>query len=212
MSEKNPELPKLSLDTALERVATILRIAEEGGNLDEAIDSSLDIARDLVADSVDRHIGLFNVLTGGGTTVRNHEGLIGMAKLNAKAWAEKANELENILERVKEKTKETMTAMDLKSIAGALGELRLSDSNPSIDYTISLRSKSVANVIDLQTFSHSDISTRFLKRVEFYAVDTEAVKKALSEGEEIPWAKLKQGKSLGVFKNVRRKPRISSDE
>lgn len=65
-------------------------------------------------------------------------------------------------------------------------------SNPSLKLAFEDRKKTVAHIAPEEL----DIPPRFLKTVSYTVVDTEAVRAAIKDGENLPFAWLEQGQSL----------------
>jgi hypothetical protein len=135
------------------------------------------------ADAVDRRIAFIKFV----------EGSIEGAKAAAREWDFQAKRLESLLAAMKERTKEILEAFPDLPYSGSLGKLAVQANGGKTPLELTFGDRELTP--DL--IAMFDVPPEFVKVT--YTLNTDAVRAALEEGVELPWAKLgDRGRHLRV--------------
>lgn len=186
--------PKTSLSSALNAIAEILSIAEEGLNDDAAISSCLALADGRLVDSVDRRVHLVCALSGGTLSVDAAKGLIASLKEREQAVYRERKMLEKILIRIKESTHALMDEHGLTVLKGDSGEFKIQAGVASLICDKSTYSRSYSNLI--RADDSLDLPTEYLTYEQIATLNKEAIKDDLLKGGKLEWARLDYKKQI----------------
>ena len=181
---------KVPLALAVQNLATLMLAIDEG-NLDEAMVKLFTDQRLDLASAVDRRICFFDLC-------QKH---IDSLKEIAKQYELTAKRLELGLEKIKDDTLEIMKTNPDVPYKGELGRLQVQDNaSAAVEVFLDTTKKSFINIVDPADIEKAQIPDKFLATHKYYTLVIAEVKKALESGEEIPWAKLRKGQHLRIYR------------
>lgn len=185
------DTPKVPLALAAQNLATLMEVIDNNGDLEAAIIRLFSDARLDVASAVDRRICFFDI------GERNAEALRDISR----KYAQAAKQLEDALEAVKRKTLEIMKGLPEMPYKGDLGRLSVQkNSSASCNILIETKKVSFANALDLDDIEDLKINPGYYEERTYYVLILEKIKAALEAGHDIPWAELKRGEHLRVYR------------
>lgn len=181
---------KVPLALAAQNLATLMEAIDEG-KLDEAIVQLFNDQRLDVASAVDRRICFFDMC----------ERYIESLKDIARKYQTTAKSLEGALESVKKNTLETMKALPDVPYKGDLGRLQ-SQKNGTSSCNVLLNTKDVRfnNAVNFEDVERLKINPGLYEERTYYVLVIEKIKAAIEAGLDIPWAELKRGEHLRVYR------------
>lgn len=181
VTDITPEKPKVPLREAVAILSALCHRIEDGASPDEAIQAEFAETRLDLAQAIDRRKAVLASIGGMAET----------AKQMAKGYQEQAKRLEGLAESLKKRTLEIMLeAPDLPYRDSAGRKVSIVNGIGSLKLSLNLGQKTVSSIIDAVEMHEHKIPLEFVKPVSFYALDTAAVRSALIDGRELPWARI----------------------
>lgn len=170
---------------ALDFAAVLNQIESLEGDIDQAILSTFGELKVELADAVDRRIYFLQFL----------ESQIEHVEKMEKAWKNRRQVLENLNERIKESTKQTILSSEgsLK-LKGTTGELAVQKSPPSVRYQFEPSRRSFEIITD-DIVSKYKIPAKYLQHVELLQLNKALVKEELLAGTELEFATIEKNNS-----------------
>lgn len=181
---------KVPLALAVQNLATLMEAIDDG-NLDEAVIRLFTDQRLDLSSAVDRRICFFDIC----------EKHVESLKDIARQYQKTAKALENALESVQKQTTEIMKGNPDVPYKGDLGRLQVQkNASPSCTILFETTKESSSNVVDAADINKYGIDEKFYEARTHYVLVLDKIKKALEAGENIPWAELKRGEHLRVYR------------
>jgi hypothetical protein len=171
---------------AMDVVAIMKMIEDQDVSVDESLDRVLTFSKELLADSVDRRLLLH----------ANLKKAKEQAKEMKDLWNERQKKIENIIDRLEEKTKEIVEANLEVDFYGSHGKITSHKSPPALKVAMDLKSKSFSNIVSKEDVLKFEVEHEFLTHTTFYQVNNELVKEYLKSGKSLKWAVLTQGTNV----------------
>ncbi len=180
--------PKIPLAVALTDLAVLMNEIDSADSIDDTLIKLFGTALANVSDAVDRRI-LFR---------QQLDSTIKSTKEMAKAWREKAAQLESVMERFEGQTLAIMGEEDAIAYKGKLGQL-CSQKNPAkLELAFETKSVNFSNAILTDTVNFFDIPAEFLQDITVKQLLKDKVKEALQAGAKLEWATLVYNRHLRV--------------
>lgn len=164
--------------------------AIDNGEIDNALSTIFNEARLDLSASVARRICFIDLA----------EERISTLKRLKKEFGAAQTRLEYALERVEKGTIDIMEShkeLPYKSELGRLSVRKNSSSSTSIT-EIEIKKVSIENVVDAGDIHKHAIDERFYEVRSYYSLLIHEIKKAIENGESIPWATLERGSHLRI--------------
>lgn len=189
-NEIKPQPPKIPLAYAAGVLADLLEILEdEKGNIDERIDAEFrELATLSLETAVARRISL----------IASINSTIEATKAKAEAYRRRGQQLAAILERVKKLALETVEAHPELEFKSDIGRLTAQKSPPALELDIEYDDRRINYVVTADEELKHKIPQKYLTLISVMALDTEALKRDLTQGAEFTWARLKQNRHLRI--------------
>lgn len=186
-------LPQRSFFDAAVILAEICDKMDNSDEVDEEILSKFDTATTCLEESIDRRKFV----------IREAESKIELARAYKRNIDETIKRLQKVQERIIESTKVMVGLNPNIPFKDTLGNKLTVRKNSQAHLVLALdlrEGKSVSNILDEASISLLDIDEKYIKQVSYTTLNTEAVKKDLSNGIEISWASLHHGTHLRGLK------------
>jgi hypothetical protein len=190
VTEVTTTRPRVPLAESAALVAEIERRLADGEEPTDVINQSFHASMTDLAEGVDRR-------KAAAAALRSRALLV---KAMAKDLTDHARRLEAAEERLREHTLSIMQGhpdVTFKDSAGRrLTVAKNSQATLVLSFESTLGKKTISNILDLKTIEDFKISAEFLAKPAFLVLDTAAVRAALDEGRELPWAMLTRGQHV----------------
>ena len=123
------------------------------------------------------------------------------AKIEAeKEWRRQSRNREEayakVLEQLESQAIELVEAFPNQPFKGTTHPLGVARNPPSVEVSIALKDKSLANVVEMKVIEEHKIPEKYLRADVVFTLDKKAIAADLKAEVEIPWATLKRGKRL----------------
>lgn len=181
MSDITNPKPKVPMREATAIVAELCHRIEDGEEPDQAMQAAFQESQLTVAEAIDRRKAVKASL----------EGQAEAARVMAKGYGEAAKSIDALIESLKKDTLKIMLAFPDQPYRDTAGrKLSIVTGVGKLVVDIDMGQKTVTGIIDANDIHDHKIPLEFIKPVSFYVLDTAALRLAVIEGRELPWARI----------------------
>lgn len=167
------------------------------------IDSEEEINEALIAEFEDAKLSLAESIDRRKHVYKSAELFIKLARERKSELDENIKKLQKIQDRIETKTKQMIEAEPDLPYRDTMGNklYLMRNSVPSIKLTLDLRTaKSVSNILDEASIFLLEIDEKYIEKVSYSTLNTDAVRADLLKGVDLPWACLQWSTHLRGLK------------